>query len=128
MLVPVLAFAVLVAGRIASGWSAVVAQYPVRGPPPLEAHRVVGQRLHLGTRIHLPGLVTVAVSATDLWIGFTGPASWFFAPVCVPLRDVTLQTAENWMSAGTRVLLSGVPDKRILLFGDGAQIVIARLG
>ncbi len=126
--VPVLALFVLIVGRLASGWSAVVARYPMQELPPPEAHRVVGQRLHLGQRIHLPGFVTVAVGPTDLWIGFTGPAAWVFAPVCVPLADVTLQTAENWMAAGTRVLLSGVPKERILLFGDGAQIVIARLG
>lgn len=105
-----------------------MARYPVRQRPPADAHRVVGQRLHLGTRIHIPGFVTVAVSPTHLWIGFTGPAAWFFAPICAPLAEVTLQTAENWMSAGTRLLLSGVPEERILLFGDGAQIVIARLG
>ncbi len=125
--VPLVVLAALVVGRLNSGWSAVVAAYPDRAPVPADAHRVGGQAMLLGARVYLPGFVTVAADATSVWIRFAAPASWFFAPVCFPLADVTLLTAEGEIGA-TRVLLSQVPDLRMLLYADGAQVVIIRAG
>lgn len=125
--IPLLLVGALLVGRLLSGWSEVVAAYPDEGEPTADAHRVTGQPMLLGQRVYLPGFVTVTADSTRVWIGFSAPASWFFSPVSIPLADVTLLTAEGAIGA-TRLLLARVPDLRLLLFADGAQVVIIRAG
>lgn len=124
---PVLAVLALAVGRLASGWSEVVRAYPDDVEPAPDAHRVTGQPMLLGSRIYLPGFVVVIADAGSVWLRFAWPASWFFASVRIPLAEVTLLTAEGAVGA-TRVLLDKVPDLRLLLFADGAQVVIVRAG
>lgn len=122
---PVLLVAALAIGRLASGWSALVQAYPDDAEPAADAHRVSGQPMLLGARTWLPGFVTVIVDTDNVWLRFAWPASWFFAPVRIPLEDVTLLTAEGEIGA-TRLMVAKVPDLRLLLYADGAQVVIVR--
>lgn len=114
--------------RLTSPWSAVVAAHGVVLPPPANAHRVGGQTVRIGPRFSIYALGRVTVSKDTLWVGFGPPASWFFREVMVPLDEVTLHTPEDWLESGARVSLLSVPGVSLTLRGDGAQLVIARLG
>jgi hypothetical protein len=114
--------------RLLSPWSQIVEAHGVVLPPPRSAHRVSGQTIRVGPRYSVYALGRVVVSRDTLWLGFSAPGSWFFREVMVPLDDVSLHTPEDWLASGARVELLGVPGVSVTLRGDGAQLVIARLG
>ncbi len=114
--------------RVLSPWSRVVQAHGVVFPPPANAHRVSGQTVRVGSRFSVLGLGRVAVSRDTLWLSFAAPASWFFAEVMVPLDAVRLHAPEDWLASGARVELLSVSGVSVTLRGDGAQLVIARLG
>jgi hypothetical protein len=126
--VPVAAAVGLLFVRVASPWSAVAAVHRMTVPPPANAHRVSGQTIRVGPRYSVFSLVRVFVSRDTLWLTFAGPAGWLFAPVMIPLDALRLHTSEDWLARGARLELLQVPGVSITLRGDGAQLVIARLG
>jgi hypothetical protein len=114
--------------RAVSPWSAIVAVHGTVTPPPDNAHRVNRQTVRIGPTMSVYGMARVEVSQEHLWVSFAAPASWFFAPIMVPLEELSLHTPEDWLESGVRVSLLSVPGVSITLRGDGAQLVIARLG
>lgn len=110
-----------------SRWGPLQAAYPSLAGPPPSAHRASNQTLWVGRSL-FPGLVHVAVSDDSLWLGFHWPLRSFQKTICVPLSEVTLYTGEDWASGGARMRLAAFPDLILTLGGDGAQMVIARVG
>ena len=110
-----------------SGWVSLEQKYPSAVGPPPSSHRAANQTLRLGRWV-FPRLVNVALSDDSLWLGFGWPLRNFQPTICVPLGHITLVTGEDWASGGARMRLAAYPDLILTLGGDGAQMLIARLG
>lgn len=113
--------------RKLSRWAELEAHYPLSEAPPANAHRARRQFLSVG-RARYPLFGTVAMTDDTLWLGFEAPFSLFSRSIEVPLADVTLYTGEDWASGGARMRFAAAPDLVLTLEGDGAQMLIARLG
>ncbi len=125
MLVSTPIFAILY--RRASRWAELEAHYPTTEPPPANAHRARHQYLTIGPAWY-PIFGVVTMTDDTVWIGFETPLSSLNRTITVPLAEVTLYTGEDWAAGGARMRFAAVPDLVVTLGGDGAQMLIARLG
>jgi hypothetical protein len=123
---PLLVFVAAV-GRWVTGWVRLASAFPRERPPPPNAHRVSGQSAGLRGRPPLLLMVTVAADDEALWLTAGGPFAVFYPPIQIPLARVTLR-ADDTSHGGADLELAVDPPLTLSLGGDGAQVVIARLG
>lgn len=125
--IPPLTVVLAGAGRWITGWLRLAAAFPLVSASPPNAHRVSGQSVGLTGRPRLWRLCTVAVSDDAVWLTVGGPFALFYPPIQVPLASITMR-ANDAGHGDAELLLGGPTQLSLSLGGDGAQLVIARLG